>query len=70
MTLTTGLRVTIAEADFVPSAALVAVTVTVCELGIIDGAVYRPDAVMLPMAGLIDHFTAVLLVLVRVAEKV
>jgi hypothetical protein len=54
----------------VGSAALVAVTVTVLELAIEAGAVYRPDALMLPTAGLIDHVTAVLLVPVTVAEKV
>jgi len=42
----------------------------VCELEIEAGAVYRPDALMLPTTGLIDHVTAVLLVPVTVAEKV
>jgi hypothetical protein len=54
----------------VESATLVAVTVTVWELEIKAGAVYTPAAVMLPTTGLIDHVTAVLLVLVTVAEKV
>ena len=57
-------------ADFVESATLVAVTVTVWELEIEAGAVYRPAALMLPTAGLIDHVTAVLLVPVTVAGKV
>ena len=56
-------------ADFVGSATLVAFTVTVCELVIEAGAVYRPAAVMLPTTGLIDQVTAVLLVLVTMAEK-
>ena len=56
-------------ADFVESAALVALTVTVCELAIEAGAVYRPAAVMLPTSGLSDQVTAVLPVLVTVAEK-
>jgi hypothetical protein len=49
---------------------LVAVTVTVWELAIEAGAVYRPHALMLPTTGLIDQVTAVLPVLVTVAEKV
>jgi hypothetical protein len=59
----------VAVADLVGSATLVAVTVTVWELAIEAGAVYTPAAVMLPTTGLIDHVTAVLLVLVTVAEK-
>ena len=59
-----------AAADLVGSATLVAVTVTVWELGIKAGAVYRPAAVMLPTIGLRDQVTAVLPVLVTVAEKV
>jgi hypothetical protein len=47
----------------------VAVTVTVWELVIEAGAVYRPAAVMLPTTGLSDQVTAVLPVLVTVAEK-
>ena len=54
----------------VGSATLVAVTVTVWELVIEAGAVYRPAAVMLPTTGLSDHVSAVLPVLVTVAEKV
>ena len=61
---------TVALADLVGSATLVAVTVTVWELAIEAGAVYRPAAVRLPTAGLSDQVTAVLLVLVTVAEKV
>jgi hypothetical protein len=56
-------------ADFVESAALVAITVTVWELPIEPGAVYSPAAPMLPTTGLIDHVTAVLLVPVTAAEK-
>ena len=52
----------------VGSATLVAVTVTVWELAIEAGAVYRP-ALMLPTSGLSDQVTAVLPVLVTVAEK-
>ena len=58
-----------AVADFVESAALVAVTVTVWELVIEAGAVYTPEALMLPTSGLSDHVTAVLLVPVTVAAK-
>jgi len=57
-------------AVFVESVTLMAVTVTVWEPEIESGAVYRPAAVMLPTTGLIDQVTAVLPVLVTVAEKV
>ena len=67
--LTVGLSVTVALADLLESATLVAVTVTVWALVIEAGAVYRPAAVMLPTAGLSDHVTAVLLVPVTAAEK-
>jgi hypothetical protein len=53
----------------VESAALVALTDTVWELVIEAGAVYRPAALMPPTSGLIDHVTAVLLVLVTAAVK-
>jgi hypothetical protein len=69
ITLTGGFRVTVAATDLVESAALVALTVTVSELVIEAGAVYRPAALMLPTTGLIDHVTAVLLVPVTAAEK-
>ena len=52
------------------SAALVAFTVTVWGLVIEPGAVYRPEALMLPVTGLSDQVTAVFPVLVTVAEKV
>src|ERR1035441_2510422 len=68
--VTGGLSVTVALVDLVGSATLVAVTVTVWELAIEAGAVYRPAAVMLPTTGLSDQVTAVLPVLVTVAEKV
>jgi hypothetical protein len=68
-TVTGGVSVTLAVTDFVGSATLVAVTVTVWELAIEAGAVYRPAAVMLPTTGLSDQVTAVLPVLVTVAEK-
>ena len=68
--LTGGVSVTAAVADLVESATLVAVTVTVCELAIEAGAVYRPAAVMLPSGELSDQVRAVLPVLVTVAEKV
>jgi hypothetical protein len=52
----------VALADLVPSATLRAVTVTVCDAGILDGAVYRPAEEIVPTDGLIDQVTAVLLV--------
>src|ERR1700741_3810777 len=57
----TGLSVTVAVADFVESAALVAVTVIVCEVEIVPGAVYKPLAVSVPTDGFMLQFTAVLL---------
>jgi hypothetical protein len=66
---------TVAEADFVLSAWLVAVTVTEPELGTKSGAVYRPveeivPAVVLPPTVLLtDHVTLVLLVLLTVAAN-
>jgi hypothetical protein len=61
--------VTAAVADLVGSARLMAVTVTVWELVVEAGAVYRPEALIVPTTGLIDQATAVLLVLVTVAAK-
>jgi hypothetical protein len=69
-TVTGGVSVTVAVADFVGSATLVAFTVTVCALLIEAGAVYRPATLRPPTAGLSDHVTAVFPVLVTVAEKV
>ena len=51
---------TVAVAELVGSATLVAATVTVWELEIEAGAVYRP-AVMLPTTGLSDHVTLVVM---------
>jgi len=68
-TVTGGARVTLALAVLEVSAALVAVTVTVWELVIEAGAVYRPAVVMLPTNGLSDQVTAVLPVLATVAEN-
>src|SRR6185503_754806 len=64
----TGCRITVAFADLVKSAWLVAVTVTVCVAGIVVGAVYRPLAEIDPtLLGVIDQVTAVLPVPVTVA---
>ena len=50
-------------ADLVESAALVAVTQTVCEDVTLEGAVYRPPDVILPdVVGKIDQDTAVFVV--------
>jgi hypothetical protein len=58
----------VADADCVVSAWLVAVTVTVCCEEMVDGAVYSPDVLMVPVpAGAIAQVTVVLLVLVTVA---
>src|ERR1035437_220486 len=69
-TVTEGVSVTVAVADLVGSATLVALTIMVWELAIEAGAVYRPAPVMLPTTGLSDQVTAVLPVLLTVAEKV
>src|ERR1019366_7082014 len=64
----TGCRVTVAVADFVLSATLVAVTVTVWLAGTEAGAVYKPLDVMDPaLLGLMVQVTAVLLLPVTVA---
>ena len=48
----------VAEADFVGSPWLVTVTTAVCGDVIVDGAVYRPAALMVPApAGLSAHVT-------------
>lgn len=64
-----GLRLTVAEPLVVVSATLVAVTVTVCWLAIVEGAVYRPELPMVPVFGLRLHVTAVLLVFKTVAAN-
>ena len=61
VTLTaTGFNVTVAEADLVGSVTLVAITLTVCTLGIRLGAVYSPPAETEPTPdGEIDQVTPV-----------
>ena len=54
-------KVTTPLAGLVGSATLWAVTVTVCDVRILDGAVYRPAKEIVPTDGLIDQVTAVLL---------
>jgi hypothetical protein len=61
-TVTGGLRLMVALADLAESATLWAVTVTVCDVRILDGAVYRPVEEIVPTGGLIDQVTAGLLV--------
>jgi hypothetical protein len=46
--------------DLLGATTLCAVTVTVCELRILAGAVYRPAEEMAPAEGLMDQVTAVL----------
>jgi hypothetical protein len=64
-----GVRVTVAVALLVGSATLDAITVTVCWLEMVAGAVYTPFT-MVPAAGLSDQVTAVLLAPVTDALKV
>jgi hypothetical protein len=70
VTETGGSSVTVAEADFVVSAWLVAVTVTDCWIAIAAGAVYRPLAPIVPTpAGLAVHVTDWLVLFATVAVK-
>src|ERR1700761_1284275 len=70
LTVVGGITVTVADADFVVSAWLVAVIVTVCCVATVAGALYSPAVEIAPVpAGLIDQLTAVLLVFVTVAEN-
>ena len=69
MTCTPGMIVTLAVAVLLESAALVAVTVTVCGLLSAAGAVYNPPLEIVPTGGLTDHVTAVLLVPVTAAAN-
>ena len=64
---TRGTTVTLAVAVLLVSATLVAVTVTVCGLLSVAGAVYRPALEIVPTAGLTDHVTAVFVVPVTAA---
>jgi hypothetical protein len=62
-----GNNVTVARALLVASATLIAVTVTLCRLAIVDGGVYNPLLSMLPALGFRLHVTDVLLAFVTVA---
>lgn len=63
------MTVTVAVAILVASACAVALTVTVPPLGTVSGAVYNPDALMLPFAlpPTTDQLTPVLVEPVRLA---
>src|SRR5207244_1250957 len=58
---------TTAVAYFEPSRTLAAVTVTACCAVTGEGAVYSPEALMLPICGLILQFTVVVIRFVTVA---
>jgi hypothetical protein len=58
-TVTGEVSITVAIADFVESATLVAVTVTISVPVIEAGAVYRPSAAMRPIMGLRDQVKSV-----------
>ena len=65
-----GVKLTVAVPVLVPSATLVAVTVTVCKVVTVAGAEYSPVAVILPApAGLKLQFTAVLANPLTLAEN-
>jgi hypothetical protein len=64
-----GFNVTVAEPFLVVSATLVAVTITVCWVAIVAGAVYRPELPMVPVFGLKLQVTAVLPVYETVATN-
>ena len=70
VTETGGERLTVAAADLVVSAVLVAVTVTVCADVIVFGAVYTPEALMEPLEGLMVQVIPVLFAFETVALKV
>lgn len=65
--VTGGISVTVAVADLVVSALLVAITTTDCVLEIEVGAVYIPLVLIAPTLGLIVHPTPVVAVLVTAA---
>jgi hypothetical protein len=57
-----GAKTMLALANFVGSAALAAVTVTVCALETEVGALYKPVFVTVPISGLTDQLTPVFVV--------
>ena len=61
--------ITLAVAVLLVSATLVAVTVTVCGLLSVAGAVYRPPLEIVPTTGLTNHVTAVFVVPVTAAAN-
>jgi len=67
VTCTGGTMVTLAVALLLASAALAAVTVTVCGLASVAGAAYKPPLEMVPTAGLTDQVTVVFVVPVTAA---
>ena len=67
LTVTGGFSVIVAVADLLASATDVAVIVTVVEAAIAAGAVYKPAALTVPVAGAIVHVTAVFAALATVA---
>ena len=68
LTVGGGISVTVAEAETLVLAWLVAVTLTVCCEVTLAGAVYKPEELIVPVpVGLIDQVTAVLVALVTVA---
>jgi hypothetical protein len=67
VTCTGGTTVTLAVAILLGSAALVAVTLTVCGVASAAGAEYKPPLEIVPTAGLTDHETPALAVPVTVA---
>src|ERR1035437_5390574 len=58
--VTGGVSVTVALADLVGSAALVAFTVTACVVAMVAGAAYRPAAEIVPIGELSDQVTLML----------
>jgi len=62
-------RLTVAVADLLPSATLVALTVTVCGLATFSGAMYSPVLEIVPTLGLADHITSVFAAFDTVSEN-
>ncbi len=64
-----GTRFTVAVPDFVASTTLVAITVIVCAVVMVAGAVYSPDAEIVPTAGDKLHVTFLFAAPVTLAVK-
>ena len=62
-------RLTVAVADLLLSATLVALTITVCCVAMLTGAIYNPVLETVPVLGVTDHVTSVFGAFTTVAEN-